>query len=123
MTRTELRRTREQLIAQQRRLQANLAGMADEALRLGHGPASSNHSKLPSPAGDAGTDPSEREVSLLLLENEELVLAQIRDAISRIDSGRFGQCDDCGRAISAARLQAIPYTALCIDCANRRDNA
>jgi RNA polymerase-binding protein DksA len=121
MTRTELRRVREKLETLRRRLRTTMSRMADEALKSGG--EAGGHSHVANHAADWGADPSEREVSLLLLESEEQVLSQIREAIGRIDAGRFGQCDDCGRAISAARLRAIPYTTVCIDCANRRDNA
>ncbi len=41
---------------------------------------------------------------------------EIRLAISRIDSGHYGQCVTCGKAISKERLAALPYATRCIDC-------
>ena len=52
------------------------------------------------------------------LGNEaRLEIAQISEALSRIDSGEYGTCDECGSAIDVARLDAHPFAQLCIDCA------
>lgn len=52
------------------------------------------------------------------LGNEaRLEIAQISEALGRIDSGEYGICDECGAAIDAARLNAHPFARLCIDCA------
>lgn len=41
---------------------------------------------------------------------------QVTDALDRIDDGSYGRCVQCGRAISANRLAALPWVALCIEC-------
>lgn len=43
-------------------------------------------------------------------------LAAIEAALRRIDDGSYGECPECGEAISAARLEARPEARLCIDC-------
>ncbi len=48
-------------------------------------------------------------------------LRQIEDAIARHDTGMYGKCQHCGREIDIARLEAIPYTPLCLRCAETRD--
>jgi RNA polymerase-binding protein DksA len=62
------------------------------------------------------------------LENGETLVAldrevnseirQIEQALRRIDNGSYGDCTDCGERISAPRLQALPFTGLCIECAS-----
>ncbi len=42
---------------------------------------------------------------------------QIVLALERVKSGTYGKCSSCGRAISAERLEAVPYAIRCIDCA------
>jgi len=54
-------------------------------------------------------------VDLELQGRAEIV--QVRAALERIESGTFGVCDLCGEEISDGRLEAVPYTGLCIDCA------
>jgi RNA polymerase-binding protein DksA len=46
-------------------------------------------------------------------------IAQIKDAIARIDSGHYGICQSCGEPISEGRLKALPYSDLCIKCASQ----
>jgi DnaK suppressor protein len=62
-------------------------------------------------------------------ENDELVMtleaegleevAQINTALQRIEEGDYENCVQCGNTIGEERLKAIPYTATCIDCANK----
>ena len=47
-----------------------------------------------------------------------LEVAQIRQALQRIDDGSYGQCDRCGKPIGSARLAAVPQTSQCIECAS-----
>jgi DnaK suppressor protein len=42
-------------------------------------------------------------------------LTQVEDALERIDKGTYGACEVCGKAISEARLEALPSTRHCIE--------
>lgn len=44
-------------------------------------------------------------------------LRAINAALERIEKGTYGECSRCGGEISDARLEALPYAGLCIDCA------
>ena len=44
-------------------------------------------------------------------------IGKIAAAISRIDSGEYGICKECGLEIDATRIEAHPYAEYCIDCA------
>lgn len=44
-------------------------------------------------------------------------LSQIEHALERIESGVGDECESCGEAIDPRRLQVLPYTTLCINCA------
>jgi len=68
---------------------------------------------------DAGAKTFEREQEMALTYNARDLLAQNERAVGRIDQGTYGVCESCGRAISKDRLQAVPYTRFCIDCARR----
>ncbi|MBN1200435.1 MAG: TraR/DksA C4-type zinc finger protein [Anaerolineae bacterium] len=48
-------------------------------------------------------------------------LRQIEEALARYEAGTYGICENCGREIDIARLEAIPYTSLCLRCAETRD--
>jgi len=43
-------------------------------------------------------------------------LAEIRDALVRIEKDKFGICVSCGQAIELGRLTAMPWTAFCLEC-------
>ena len=56
------------------------------------------------------------------LENEAMQeLADIENAIHRLEAGTYGICTACGEAIGAQRLHARPASAECMDCAELRD--
>lgn len=72
------------------------------------------------PVGDNTNEPSEGlDKELILEQNEEELYLKINKSLERIEAGTFGKCGDCGKTIPKARLQAIPYTAYCIDCERR----
>lgn len=59
-------------------------------------------------------------------ENEALVLRlqerldHVRAALGRMDDGTFGTCTQCGKQISAERLEAMPEVSTCVDCSRKR---
>ncbi len=54
-------------------------------------------------------------------ESTAMEIEQIRQALSRIDEGEYGICQQCGQPIRKERLQALPYTSLCVQCAQNED--
>ena len=49
-------------------------------------------------------------------EHETAELAAIEAALERIALGQYGQCQDCGVAISEERLSAYPVALRCLSC-------
>lgn len=43
-------------------------------------------------------------------------IAQIRDALGRMDNDTYGACTSCGEPIPEPRLEAVPFAARCMDC-------
>jgi len=64
---------------------------------------------------DSASETYLRELDEGLEENAEHVLAEIDDALERIDDGTYGLCATCGGPIGVERLEAVPYATLCID--------
>ena len=64
---------------------------------------------------DSATETYLRELDEGLEENAEHLLDEIDAALVRIEDGSYGLCTACGRPISEARLEAVPYATLCID--------
>lgn len=75
----------------------------------------SNISAAPVHLADIASAAVDADVEVL--ETEQNILDQINAALARIEAGQFGQCDNCGKAISEERLKAIPYVATCVSCA------
>lgn len=65
---------------------------------------------------DAALDAEQDELDSQLATVESRELAAIDEALKRIRDGQYGLCDGCDKPIPAARLQALPYTTLCIRC-------
>jgi DnaK suppressor protein len=65
---------------------------------------------------DAALDTAQDEISSQLAEVESRELTSIETALERIRKGDYGRCDGCGNAIPLARLQALPYATMCIQC-------
>lgn len=70
----------------------------------------------PMPATDDMANDGAAEVELALMTAEARLLADVTAALNRIDDGTFGTCAECGRRISQARLDALPYARECIQC-------
>ena len=58
----------------------------------------------------------ELEKSLVLEKKLGENLAEIERALKKHENGTYGICDNCGKTIDKARLEAMPKANLCINC-------
>lgn len=73
--------------------------------------------------GDIASETFEVEKNRALKSNEVTHLKMIDDALLRMDGGSYGICKFCGKEINLDRLEAVPFTDLCIDCeSNEKPN-
>jgi RNA polymerase-binding protein DksA len=107
------------LQALMRRVELDRSQLRDEALQGTGGEASGGLSDLPLHPADLGSDAYEEELTLGLLENEEQLIEEIGAALSRIEQGEYGRCEDCRRPIPERRLRALPYARHCVACARK----
>ena len=70
---------------------------------------------------DAGTKTFEREHEMSLVINARDMVLQTERALDRIDSKRYGNCEECGNAIGKARLQVFPRATLCMVCKQKEE--
>ncbi len=119
LKRDELETFRKSLLTLSARLRGDLDQMTDEALRRTQSETSGNLSNVPLHMADLGTENYDQEFTLGLIENEQETLQLVQSALKRIDAGTFGLCDECGEPIAKPRLQALPYTKHCIQCARK----
>jgi DnaK suppressor protein len=70
---------------------------------------------------DAALDDSQNEMHSQLAAFESRELEQIERALQLLKTGKYGQCEVCGEPIPIARLKALPYATVCIDCRQRQE--
>jgi RNA polymerase-binding transcription factor DksA len=119
MTRLEIEKYRTRLAQLNDRLQATVASVEEQACSATGGESVGGLSNAPLHLGDIGSAESEQELGATLLENELYLQREILAAQQRIDQGTFGRCENCGTAITLARLDAIPYARHCHSCAQK----
>lgn len=72
-------------------------------------------------SGEGDTIAAERERDLTLSASARAAVEEIDRALERIDTTGYGYCANCGTKIPMARLEALPYAALCIPCKSREE--
>lgn len=65
---------------------------------------------------DLGAETFEREKDLGLKDNTKILLMKVNHALDKIKDGSYGVCERCGKPIDEERLEAVPYTTLCLEC-------
>ena len=94
---------------------SDVSYMADEIRALGIDQDDENGA-LGNHIAEDGSSVTESERIVVVSEDLQDILAQVNAALERMDDGTYGQCQRCGRSIAAARLEAFPYVAYCIEC-------
>jgi DnaK suppressor protein len=64
----------------------------------------------------ADADREEASLEVLLAQQE-----RVREALSRLDSGSYGKCVECGRELPDERLEARPEAERCVDCQQKAE--
>ena len=70
---------------------------------------------------DSVSEERTRELDMILTDREKRKLAQIDDAIERIDENTYGLCEDCGIKIPKARLRVLPFAKYCVECQEKTE--
>ncbi len=80
------------------------------------GDSSGEQSAYRTHVADIGSETYQKEISSQLSSYESEMLMQIDQALNRIRNNRYGDCVKCSKPISRARLNALPYTQICMQC-------
>jgi DnaK suppressor protein len=102
------------LLAKRSELLNNVNHMEDEALRKSL-QSSGDLSSMPIHMADLGSDNYEQDLAVGLMDSERQMLHEIDRALDRIDHGTYGICEETGKPISRARLEAMPWARYCIE--------
>jgi RNA polymerase-binding transcription factor DksA len=92
----------------------SMAGVAQDTLRSRA--EGSEASAFGMHQADAGSDAYDRDFALSLLSQEQDALYEIDQALKRIELGTYGTCEMSGKPIPRARLEAIPFARLTVEC-------
>ena len=71
---------------------------------------------------DQASGNNEVHIQLKLKQTDAKILQAIEEALHRMERGAYGACRDCGDPIAPARLEAIPWTRVCISCKQKQQN-
>jgi RNA polymerase-binding protein DksA len=86
------------------------------------------NARLAETAAERSPDPTSAEGGSMVFEyekdlsvdaNTEDLLRKAENALERLERGEYGICESCGTAIPLARLEVLPYTTMCVECAQR----
>ena len=115
---TELVDARKVLRAERARLLAEAAALAGREQYFGEAQRSSSGGGDASGGSmaDVATELFEQELAAFLSRNVQEHLTNVNDALTRIDEGTYGRCEDCGDEINPDRLGALPWARRCLSC-------
>ena len=119
MSKSQLEKYRKTLEALASRVRSDASAMIEQARGGSGGNGGGELSNVPFHLGDMGTEEYLYDLNTTLLENEQYIVSEARAALARMDEGTYGQCEACGKTIAKARLEAIPYTRYCVECADK----
>jgi DnaK suppressor protein len=71
---------------------------------------------------DRASTESQTAFAFRIRERERVLIRKIEYALSKLEDGTFGICEECGEEISERRLLARPVAALCIKCKEKQES-
>ena len=113
---TTVNKFKNKLLAEEKLLTSILEHHQQERENIRLSEASAERSPDPSSA-DGGSMAFELEKELTLDENTRHLLNQVEHALVMIKKNKYGICENCGESIPVARLEALPYSTICKNCA------
>jgi DnaK suppressor protein len=61
------------------------------------------------------------DLAIAVIDTNWKTKKAVEKALDLLESGEYGICQDCGEPISPKRLEAVPWTTLCVKCQETRD--
>ena len=83
-------------------------------------PASVDVNSRQGDLADQASGNNQVHIQLKLKQTDAKILQAIEEALYRMEKGTYGICRDCGEPIAPARLNAIPWTRVCITCKEKQ---
>lgn len=121
MNKEELKKYREKLLNIKNTIQGNIQQLGMDAFKKTQKEASGDLSSYTLHMADMASDSYERDFTFDLVNNEQELIYKIDESLRRIDEGVYGSCQVCGKKISKARLNIVPYATLCVPCQQKEE--
>ncbi len=118
LAKSTVERFRERLEEERKRLQSLIDEYERELEVARLTESSSDRSPDPGNA-EAGSMKFEYEKELSIEQNTVNLLGKVDHALERVAAGQYGLCESCGNSIPVERLDVLPYTTLCVTCAQK----
>jgi RNA polymerase-binding transcription factor DksA len=120
LSKKELEHYRQRLIVERDRILREL-GRITEAINESAEEQEAAKQSYSNHLADIGSDYMEKEKNYYYADQEGQYLKAIEIALARIESGEYGQCQECLDLISDKRLEAVPAAELCIACKDKKE--
>jgi RNA polymerase-binding transcription factor len=105
------------LDAVRRELEARRAGASERVAELAKAPELGEAQGFGKRIGDGTTEAISRLTDIGVGRTLEAGLERTERALAKLDEGTYGVCDRCGAEIAPRRLEVMPDSTLCVQCA------
>jgi DnaK suppressor protein len=105
---SELEYFKGMLLDRKEQILKNLSGVKEEINEL--------QTQELSDEGDIASATSDSMVENAIISQQEKELAEIENALVKIENGEYGICEMCEDPIGFQRLKVKPHAVYCIDC-------
>jgi RNA polymerase-binding protein DksA len=123
LTKRELAEFRRLLEDEKRRLMEELEAMEEHTPEVEDQVGMDVGGGYDEDLADVASSTFEREKGLALESSVQQMLAQVEEALVRMEEGMYGICQRCGNPIDVARLRVLPFATLDIRCKELEEKA
>jgi RNA polymerase-binding protein DksA len=120
LTKKDLKHFEDKLLEERKKLLGQL-GYLERTLNQTQRDSAGDLSAYSFHMADMGTDAMEREKTFLFASAEGRLLMSVDEALRRVYRNEYGTCQSCGKEIGKARLEALPFASLCVECQARQE--
>lgn len=106
----------QKLLAERARIQRERSRIRQRTAQRQSSAPTEESAGLDEDMAELATTLMDKEVNLSIDQDLGDMVTSIDGALDKIRKSTYGRCDICGKRISKARLEAIPYATLCIEC-------
>jgi DnaK suppressor protein len=121
LNKKELAEYRKMITKRKNEVLDSISRISEDTLKKSQKDASGDISGYTFHMADVATDNYDREFSLGIASNDRQFLYDLEDALKRIEEGTFGICEECKSVLTKARLKALPYARLCLNCQQKKE--